>query len=261
MPGAGSEFAAYLRSRRALVPAEWVPPGRRSSRRVPGLRRQELADAAAISVEYYTRLEQGRAPHPSRAILSALAQALRLRPAERDHLFRLAGELPPEPPAPRTRIRPGLSRMLQALDRTLPVTVHDGRLDLLSRSAAADELLGPLPPESRFRRNLVFQAFTPPTGPLPAEDGGAYARFASAELRSALARYPDDEYLRDLLAELTATSADFREHWARGEVGGQRSMVKRLRDPERGWTVFRGEILHDAERDHWVVIYTPEPDA
>ncbi|WP_114561392.1 helix-turn-helix transcriptional regulator [Desertihabitans aurantiacus] len=260
MPRAGPDFAAYLRSRRALVPVtEQVPRGRRSTRRVPGLRRQELADAAAISVEYYTRLEQGRAPHPSREVLAALAQALRLLPAERDHLFRLAGEPPPVPAAPQTEVRPGLSLMLQTLDRALAVTVHDGRLDLLARNTAAEELLGPLPPPGRFSRNLVHQAFTPPTGRMLGEDGAAYARFATAELRSALARYPEDDYLRALQRELSATSADFREHWSRGEVGGERSMVKRLRDPQGGWTVFRGEVLHDAERDHWVVIYTPDP--
>lgn len=131
-----TEFGEYLRRRRAAMPAP--PPqdnARTSRRRVPGLRRQELSDIAGISNDYYIRLEQGKAPRPSREILAALARAFALSDAERDHLFRLAGELPPEPQAPGSEIRPGLLRLMRSLDDTMPVTVHDGRLDLLAVNA------------------------------------------------------------------------------------------------------------------------------
>ena len=99
------ELGEFLRHRRAQMTPPDRPGNLRSSvRRVPGLRRQELSDVAGISVEYYTRLEQGRAPRPSREILSALGRAFQLSTAENHHLFRLAGELPPRPRAPATHI-------------------------------------------------------------------------------------------------------------------------------------------------------------
>lgn len=257
--GTGADFGSYLRGRRAVVAPPDQPAGVRASRRqVPGLRRQELADAAGISVEYCTRLEQGRAPRPSREVLTALARALGLSPAERDHLFRLAGELPPAPLAPGSEVRPGLLRLLRGLDDTVPVTVHDGRLEVLARNAAAAELLGPPPGAGRYRNNIVHQGFTTAArGILGDEGADRYTRWATAELRSAMGRYPEDEHLRSLHAELSATSATFRDHWARGEVAARRSAVKHLRHPTRGWLAFQSELLHDAERDHWVVIYAP----
>lgn len=254
-----ADFGEYLRGRRAAMAAPEQPAeGRASRRRVPGLRRQELAEAAGISVEYYIRLEQGRAPRPSREILTALARAFCLTAAERGHLFRLAGELPPEPLAPGSKVRPGLLRLLRGLDEAVPVTVHDGRLQVMARNAAATELLGPVSGTGRYRGNIVHQGFTTTAHRVLGDEGAhRYARWATAELRSAMGRYPDDEYLRSLLAELSATSAAFRSHWARGEVATARSAEKRLRHPNRGWLVFQSEVLHDAERDHWIVIYAP----
>jgi transcriptional regulator with XRE-family HTH domain len=254
-----ADFGKYLRHQRAMMappkqPTDWPAP----RRRVPGLRRQELAEAAGISVEYYTRLEQGRAPRPSREVLTALARALGLTAAERDHLFRLAGELPPEPLAPDSEVRPGLLRLLRDLDDTVPVTVHDGRLDVMARNAAAAELLGPLSSAGRYRRNIVHQGFTATARRILGDEGAhRYAGWATAELRSAMGRYPNDQYLRSLFTELSATSATFRSHWGRGEVTAGRSAVKHLRHPTRGWLAFQSEMLHDAERDHWIVIYAP----
>ncbi|MEV0607387.1 hypothetical protein AB0I61_13570 [Polymorphospora rubra] len=81
-------------------------------------------------------------------------------------------------------------------------------------------------------------------------------RVAAAELRTALSRYPDDDYLRSLYTELTATSQSFRDHWERGEVGAWRSAVKLMHHPAHGWTSFDIEMLHDPERDHWIMLYT-----
>ncbi|MDP9795093.1 transcriptional regulator with XRE-family HTH domain [Catenuloplanes nepalensis] len=249
-----AEFGNYLRQRRTLL-----PPDRPSTRRrVPGLRRQEVAEAAGISVEYLTRLEQGRVPHPSREVLAALGRALELATGERDHMFRLAGEAPPGPPTPDSVVRPGLLRALRGLDDALPVTVHDGRLEMLARNAAATDLYGPIDGEGRYRHNIVHQGFTAGTRHVLGDAGAhEYTRWATAELRAALGRYPDDEHLRSLLAELTATSADFRSHWARGEAASARSGVKQVRHPARGWLAFQTELLHDPERDHWIVFYAP----
>lgn len=252
-------FGQYLRELRAeAVPSERSDGVRPSRRQVTGLRRQELAEAAGISVEYYTRLEQGRAAHPSREVLAALARALRLPVEHRDHLFRLAGELPPEPTVPERTIRPGLDRLLRSLGDSVPVTVHDGRLDVLARNAAAVEFLGEVPTTGGYGRNIVYQGFTPSARRvLGAEGVDRYGRWATAELRSAIVRYPDDRHLRGLITELSATSDEFRRHWSRREVAAERSAVKRLRHPTRGWVTFQTEMLHDAERDHWVVIYAP----
>ncbi|SDD65031.1 helix-turn-helix transcriptional regulator [Auraticoccus monumenti] len=257
--GIRTDLGRYLRARRGTMPAPACPAGGRTSRRqVPGLRRQELAVSAGISVEYYTRLEQGRAPRPSREVLTALAGTLGLTPAERDHLFRLAGELPPEPLAPDSELRPGLRRLLDGLDHSLPVTVHDGRLDVVARNGAATELLGPLPGAGRYRRNIVHQGFTDAARQALGNEGAdRYAAWAAAELRSAMGRYPEDAQLRSMQAELSTTSVSFRVHWARGQVATERSGVKHLRHPTRGWLSYQSEMLHDPERDHWVVIYAP----
>ncbi|NKZ00447.1 helix-turn-helix domain-containing protein [Nocardiopsis dassonvillei subsp. albirubida] len=255
-----TEFGEYLRRRRAAMsPPDPQSGVRVSRRRVPGLRRQEVSDIAGISVEYYTRLEQGRAPRPSREILTSLARAFGLSDAERDHLFRLGGESPPGPASPASVIRPGLLRLLRGLDDTMPVTVHDGRLDLLARNKAARELLGTLTGGGPFGRNIAYQAFTTDVIAylLGGEGSERFLRVAAAELRMALSRYPDDAYLRSLLAELTATSQSFRDHWEEGEVSVARSAVKQMRHPARGWARFEIEVLHDPERDHWIMLYTP----
>jgi transcriptional regulator with XRE-family HTH domain len=258
-----SDLAHFLRQRRAVM----TPPGshgqpRSSRRRVAGLRRQEVADLTGISVEYYTRLEQGKAPRPSREILTALAQGFALTGPERAHLFRLGGESPPELPTPESVVRPGLMRMLRGLDETMPVTVHDGRLDLLARNKRAADLLPPFDVTGRFGRNLAYQAFTTTalTG-LLGDGADQFLRVAAAELRTALSRYPDDDYLRGMLAELTATSPTFRDYWERGEVIAWRSATKQLHHSTYGRVSFDIELLHDPERDHWVMFYTPRDDA
>lgn len=242
-----------------MVPPDRSGDARTSHRRVPGLRRQELSDVAGISVEYYTRLEQGRAPRPSREVLAALVGAFELTDVEKAHLFRLGGELPPEPDAPDTEVRPGLLRLMRSLDDTMPVTVHDGHLNLLAHNVAAAELFGPLSVGGPYGRNIVYQCFTAASlRDVLGEDGAdKLASESTAQLRLALSRYPDDRYLQSLLGEMSATSAVFRAHWERGEVGARRSAVKRLRHPTRGWLTFDSEVLHDPERDHWVMLYTP----
>lgn len=255
------ELGEYLRHRRGLM----APPGRAgdvrvSARRVPGMRRQELSDLAGISVEYYTRLEQGRAPRPSREILTALGRAFDLSAAENEHLFRLAGEMPPQARAPAPDVRPGLRLLLDGLDETMPVTVHDGRLDMLALNAAATELFGPLfDDDGQYGRNIVYQAFSSPgLDAVLGEDGAEQlARVAAAELRTALTRYPEDERLRGLRRELAANSSAFVLHWERAEIGTFRSALKHVNHPTRGRLEFDSEMLHDPERDHWVMLFTP----
>lgn len=258
-----ADLGEYLRGLRAsMTPPATVSGARQSLRRVPGMRRQELSSQAGISVEYYTRLEQGRAPRPSREILAALARAFRLGVAQRDHLFRLAGELPPQPDAPSEVVRPGLLRMLHELDEVMPVMVHDGRLDLLVYNAAAGDYFDPLVSTGRYGRNIVHQCFVIEdlSSVLGVEGTNQLRAVATAELRTALSRYPGDDRLNSLQKKLWATSEVFREHWERAGVETWRSAIKRLHHPSRGWQSFDLEVLHDQERDHWVTLYTPLTD-
>lgn len=257
------DLGGYLRRRRAMMTPPRAADGPRDSRRrVPGLRRQELAEIASISVEYYTRLEQGRAPRPSRDILAALARSFALTVAERDHLFRLAGELPPEPAEPSGAVRPGLLRLMERLDPAVPVTAHDGRLDVVAANSSAMELFGSVTEDGSYGRNIVHRAFTSPVFAECLDEDGLdqLLRVAAAELRAAMSRYPEDSYLRGLLQDLTARSPVFRERWERGEVGVWRSAFKRLRHPSQGWLDFETEMLHDPERDHWFMLYTLRTD-
>lgn len=250
----------YLRRRRSeMAPRDRPGVSALSHRRVPGLRRQELADVAGISVEYYTRLEQGRASRPSREILTALARAFRLSDAERDHLFRLADERPPQPRAPAAEIRPGLRLLLDSLDDTMPVTIHDGRLDMLAFNVAAADLFGPVFGDGPYGHNIVHQAFTSAglREVLGEEGAEQIARVAAAELRKALSLYPDDERLRCLFRELSTSSPEFGSQWERGEIGTWRSAMKRVNHPTRGLLAFDSEMLHDPENDHWVMLFTP----
>lgn len=255
------ELGEFLRHRRALMtPPDRPGNARVSVRRVPGLRRQELSDIAGISVEYYTRLEQGRAPRPSREILVALGRAFQLSTAENDHLFRLAGALPPQPRAPAAEIRPGLQHLLDSLDDTMPVTIHDGRLDMLAFNRAAADLFGSIfDGDGHYTHNIVYQAFTSPglREVLGNEGAEQLARVAAAELRTALTVYPEDEHLRSLFRELSTSSPEFNRHWERGEIGTWRSAMKRVNHPTRGLLAFDSEMLHDPESDHWVMLFTP----
>ncbi|GAA3851565.1 helix-turn-helix transcriptional regulator [Streptomyces sedi] len=214
---------------------------------------------AGLSVEYYTRLEQGRAVHPSREILTALARAFRLSSPERDHLFRLAGERTPPSRAPTTKIRSGLRQLLDGLNNVMPVTVHDGRLDILAFNTAAADLFGPLFGDGRFGRNIAHQAFTA-TGldkVLGTKGAEQLARVATAELRKALSHYPEDPYLRSLFRELTTKCPEFDRHWQKGEIGTWSSVMKHVNHPTKGPLIYDSEMLHDPENDHWVLLFTP----
>src|SRR5579863_6096659 len=138
-----TELAAFLRARRARLSPRQVglpeagTPGRR---RTPGLRRQEVAQLAGMSVDYYIRLEQGRGPHPSRQVLSALARALMLTADERDYLFRMAGQSPPPPPAPSREITPGIRHLLDSLPET-PAYVVDAAYNVLAWNKLATSFI------------------------------------------------------------------------------------------------------------------------
>ncbi|GHG75561.1 helix-turn-helix domain-containing protein [Streptomyces griseocarneus] len=234
-------LGGFLRARRGRVAPEHVGLAGGRRRRVRGLRREELAQLAGISVDYYVRLEQGRATQPSLEVLDALAKALGLDTAERDHLTTLACGR--RAPAPRARVSPLLRRLLDSMTR-MPAFATDHRLDVVAWNSLGAELTGGLDDPERRDRNNARYLFLDPASRLVHPDWEDRAREAVGQLRVATGRYPDDAELAELVTELVALSAEFREIWDSGEVVTCAAGRKRLRHPEAGLLTLDFETLH-----------------
>ncbi|WP_327292128.1 helix-turn-helix transcriptional regulator [Streptomyces sp. NBC_01198] len=254
------ELADFLRrSRDRLAPAD-VGLGGGARRRTPGLRREEVAQLAGMSVDYYTRLEQARGPHPSRQMLGALARALRLTTDERDHLFHLAGEEPPRETGSSGYVRPGLLLILDRLHDT-PAQVVSDIGDILVQNAMASALLGDVSTRPPGMRNVVRRAFTEPSGMdiFPPEDHETLARSHVAHLRAVLAARPDDPRAAGLVAEMRAASELFARLWAEHEVAVRRSDTKRIRHPIVGEMELDCEVLLSSGHGQRLIVYTARP--
>jgi transcriptional regulator with XRE-family HTH domain len=255
------ELADFLRrSRDRLSPAD-VGLGGGTRRRTPGLRREEVAQLAGMSVDYYTRLEQARGPRPSRQMLGALARALRLTSDERDHLFHLAGEEPPrETGGSGSHVRPGLLLVLDRLHDT-PAQVVSDIGDVLAQNAMASALLGDVSARPPRMRNMVRRAFTEPSAMdlFPPEDHETLARSHVAHLRAVLAARPDDPRAAALAAELRAASELFERLWTEHEVAVRRSDTKRIRHPVVGDMELDCEVLLSSRHDQRLIVYTARP--
>ncbi|MGW2383303.1 helix-turn-helix transcriptional regulator [Streptomyces sp. NPDC001658] len=256
------ELADFLRSRRErITPADiGLPAGPR--RRTPGLRREEVAQLAYISTEYYTRLEQARAPHPSREVLAQLARALRLSDAERDHLHHLAGTPPGPPPGPSREVRQSIVDLLHRLPQAAAFVISAAH-EVIAWNDLAAALMEDFSALSRRDRNLVRRAFL---GPHPegrrlygVSDGEEFARSSVQQLRAASARYPDDPELTGLVAELQAGSEEFAELWAAHDVTAHPTLCKTFDHPVVGPVAVNCDVLDIADRDQQVVIYTAVP--
>ena len=202
-----------------------------SRRRVPGLRREELAQLAGISVEYYQRLEQGRSQRPSPEVLNALARALSLDEVERAHLETLAiGPDHDSPAHAETRVRPELERLLALMDR-VPAMVINDRFDVLAANALAARLFADVLAEEG---NLARYLFLDPAARDFYVTWEEVAAATAAQLRLVSGRHPRDRELAGLVADLSGDSAEFRALWAGGDVELRTSGVKDLRHPALG---------------------------
>jgi transcriptional regulator with XRE-family HTH domain len=260
--GLGATIRAW---RDRLTPADvGLPAGH--GRRAAGLRREELAELAGVSVDYVVRLEQGRASTPSAQVVSALARALRLSGQERDHLYRLAGLQPPLDGMVNDHIPPGMQRVLTRLGET-PVGVFaaDWRLIWWNRSWAS--LLGDPTALAPEQRNLVRSRFPsaadPPGGlagrPVISEQRAATDRAVVADLRRASGRYPQDKRLAALIRSRLEGNAQFAELWHDGTVGGHAEDRKTIKHPEIGDITVDCDVLNDSDTDLKIVIYTAPP--
>ena len=256
-----ADLAAFLRARRArLSPRqaglpETAVPGRR---RTPGLRRQEVAQLAGMSVDYYVRLEQGRGPHPSRQVLSALARALMLTADERDYLFRMAGESPPPAPAPSREITPGIRHLLDSLPDT-PAYVVDAAYNVLAWNKLATSFIGDL--SGYTDRNMIRWTFR--RGALDTiwddEHFVGFTRATVADLRASYARYPGDAAIDRLVTEMLALSPRFADMWQEHEVEVRGPMLKRVPHPQAGMLEFECQVLHVADTGQRLIAYCAAP--
>jgi transcriptional regulator with XRE-family HTH domain len=253
------ELAAFLRSRRARIRPSDVGLEEGVRRRTPGLRREEVARLAAISVDYYIRLEQGRGPQPSRSVLSGLARALRLSDDERRYLLVIACDGPQPIAAPPRDVPAGILHLLDRLDDT-PAYVMDAAWDILAWNAMAAALIPEVVALPERERNALRWLFLP--GAVPGsldDDHERLAREGVADLRVAAARYPDAPRVAALVSELSAASPLFVELWNRHEVQIRRSTHKRTVHPVVGPIDLDIETLLVAEHDQRVVLYTAAP--
>jgi transcriptional regulator with XRE-family HTH domain len=256
-------LAAFLRSRRERIgPAEvGLPTGPR--RRTPGLRREEVAQLAFMSTEYYTRLEQARAPRPSAEVLAGLARALRLTDAERHHLHQLAGASAAPAPGPPREVRHSILDLLARLPQAAAV-VTSAAGEVIAWNDLAAALMEDFSAVSRRDRNLVRRAFLGPhgdagTGLYGVSDAEEFARNATRRLRAAAARYPDDPELIALVAELRSGSAEFARLWDSHDVSTGHTVRKTFQHPVVGPVTVNCDVLDITDRDQQVVVYTATP--
>jgi transcriptional regulator with XRE-family HTH domain len=260
-----AELARAIKRARDRVRPEdaGLPAGPR--RRVPGLRREELALLAGVSVDYVVRLEQARGPQPSEQVLTALCRALRLETDERDHLFHLAGAAPPHSGLIDLHVRPSVLRLIDRFG-DLPALVMSAKGDVLAWNAMSSALHGDWSALRPERRNQPRLRFLPdPSDPPRSRVGGtpaertATAAQTVAHLRSVAGRYPDDPGLARLLEDLLAGSAEFRELWADADAGTWRSHTKTVEHPSLGELVLDCDSLHVPDVDQRLIVYSAAP--
>jgi transcriptional regulator with XRE-family HTH domain len=254
------ELGRALRGwRDRVTPSEaGLPAGR--ARRAPGLRREELAMLAGVSADYITRLEQGRATTPSAQVLTALSRALRLSDAELRHLFRLGGQVPPEPGRIVAHVTPSVQRLLDQLDR-VPVGVYDAMWNLIAWNPMWAALMGDPSAWAGRQRNVLWRYFNGQIGRVShtAEQDAAFAASTVADLRSAMARYPDDGNLRGLVADLRAASPRFAGLWEAGAVGTHEAARKTVRHPDVGAITLDCDVMTVHGSDLRIVVYSAAP--
>lgn len=255
-----AELADYLRCSRDRVRPQDVglPAGPR--RRTPGLRREEVAQLAGMSADYYIRLEQARGPQPSPQMLSALARALRLTADGRDHLYLLAGHRPPAGRAAGDHVSPGLLHLLDQLPTT-PAQVLSDLGDVLAQNAVARALLGGVCTVSEHGRNVAWRWFTDPAvrAAYPAEEHDHYSRLHVADLRAATGRRAGDPAAARLVERLRTASAEFDALWDLHEVAVRRHTRMRVLHPVIGPVELDCQVLLAPEGDQRLVLYTPPP--
>lgn len=259
-----NDVGGFLRSRRAKVTPEQVGIIGGGRRRVPGLRREEVAILADISVDYYAKMERGDLRGVAPEIIGAVAAALRLDEAETDHLHDLARAADPHPPrrrraAPDTSVRPGLQRFLDAVTGA-PVWVRDRRMDVVAANPLGRALYRPLLEDADGRGNTARFMFLSPAARTFFPDWEQGADDIVATMRTYAGQNPRDRALTDLIGELVTRSDAFRRRWGAHDVRHHRTGIKRIRHPDVGDLELVYEAMDLPANPDWSMFaYTAEP--
>jgi transcriptional regulator with XRE-family HTH domain len=261
----GNEIRDFLVSRRArITPEQAGLPVYGGNRRVAGLRREEVALLAGVSIDYYTRLERGRAPGASESVLEGIARALHLDEAERAHLFDLArAAAPAGPRAPRRparqQVRPSVRRILDSM-ASAPAYVRNARMDILAANRLGAALLAPVITSPAKPANNARFLFLDPAAPAFYPEWERQAQDVVAMLRTEAGRSPHDKALSNLVGELSTRSEHFRTWWAAHNVRFHRTGTKRFHHPVVGELTLTYEAL-DLAADEGLRIsaYSAEP--
>ncbi|MEQ0564243.1 helix-turn-helix domain-containing protein [Amycolatopsis sp. NEAU-NG30] len=250
----------FLRARRAeLTPQVVGLPTETTARRVPGLRREEVARLAAISTDYYRRVEQGRMT-ASGPVLAELARVLRLDVDQRSYLFELAGKPAGAPRAtPSRTISPQLRRLLDQLPEAPALVLGEG-MDILAWNSLAAALITDFARIPEPERNYVRLIFTDPAMRTLYPDWTDVARKAVTNLHMDVARHPDDPRLTELVAELSQLDTDFRHWWHGQHVESKGQGTKRFHHPLVGdLTLDWDTLICDTAPDQYVIVLTAQP--
>ena len=268
-PDNRSDIRDFLAGRRARITPEQAGMPTSGRRRVPGLRREEVAVLAGVSTEWYTRLEKGHISGVSEDVLDAVAHALRLDEDERTYLFDLARAAQPSSRAPRRRkavdVPPHVQWLLDSMTLSAAF-VTNGRLDIVATNALARALFAPVFDSKamggRGRPNFARYYFLDDGSERFADDWDGAATMTAALLRAEAGRYPHDKGLRELIGELSTLSTAFRTRWAAHDVRIHHGGVKRFHHPDAGPLELTYQPLDlpiSANEAHSLTIYTAEP--
>jgi transcriptional regulator with XRE-family HTH domain len=253
-------LAAFLRHRReALRPGDvGLPAGAR--RRARGLRREEVAALAVMSVDYYTRLEQQRGPQPSEQMLAALARALRLTGSERDYLFQTAGHNPPASVAAAAHVAPALLRVLDRLSDT-PALILSSLGETLVQNRMAEALFGDKSGCTGLARSEIYRWFTDPAERLhyPEDDRDRQSRAQVAGLRAAYSTMGPNSQAGELVRALQKASPEFAGLWERHEVAKRFAEHKILLHPQLGPIEVDCQALFTEDRSQALLVLTAPP--
>jgi len=259
-----NDVSEFLRSRRAKVTPEQVNLIVGGNRRVPGLRREEVATLASVSVDYYARLERGNLTGVSEEVLEAIAHALRLDEAETAHVFDLARAAQPGPARRRRAVksqelRPSLQRFMDAITGA-PTWVRNERMDFIAANPLGRALYAPVLTDRLRPANTARFLFLDPEARTFFPDWEQSANDVVAILRSYAGQHPHDKGLTDLIGELATRSDEFRTRWASHNVRFHRTGLKRIHHPVVGDLELSYEAMELPANPGWTMFaYTAEP--
>lgn len=249
-----AEVREFLRTRRARITPEQAGIIGGGRRRVSGLRREEVAMLAGMSIDYYAKMERGHLAGVSAHVLDALARALQLDEAEAEHLHDLARGTGPAPTRRRTRpeatVRPSLQRFLDTITGT-PTWIRNRQMDIVATNPLGRALLRPILDDPASRGNNARFTFFSPAARIFYPDWEQGASSIVATLRSDAGRNPHDKALTDLIGELVTRSDDFRQRWAAHNVRHHRTGAKRIHHPDVGDLEFTYEAFELPDSPGW----------